>query len=61
MSCEHDFKHIETLYRYEYRPYGDSLYMRTDRFFCTMCLEQRDVEKKEMSREIPSWYKKEVR
>lgn len=30
---------------------------RVDRYFCRKCLEQKDVQKTEYSRECPEWYK----
>jgi len=57
MSCEHDFKHIETLYKTNYKRYGDTQYERVDRFFCSKCLESAEARKVEYSRTIPSWYK----
>lgn len=59
MSCEHNFRHIETSYHYNYRPYGNTTYVRVDRFYCSKCLESKEVIKKSDSRETPEWFKRE--
>lgn len=59
MSCEHDFRHLETLYGYKYREYGNTTYTRTDRFYCCRCLENKEVVKEEDSRETPDWFRRE--
>ncbi len=58
MSCEHDFRHIDTSYIGKYREFGNTTYTRVDRFYCSKCLENKEVVKEENSREMPEWFKR---
>lgn len=52
---EHKFIFIESIKRRERAGHND-LFRKIDRFFCERCLETREVEKHEYSRDIPDWY-----
>ena len=58
MSCEHDFRHIGTSYICKYREFGNTTYTRVDRFYCSKCLENKEVVKEEYSRETPDWFRR---
>jgi hypothetical protein len=57
-ECEHRYEHLDTS---RWHDSGGAVYqiqwVRTDRFFCTRCLDIREVRKEEWSREKPDWYK----
>lgn len=55
MSCEHKFVHFDTLKSKENSTYQIG-WKRIDRFFCEKCLEYKDKEQKEWSRDRPEWY-----
>lgn len=54
-ECDHKWVHLETIKRIGSGSY-QSEYIKTDRFFCEKCLEQKDIRKEEWSRDKPDWY-----
>lgn len=54
-TCEHKFVHFETFKSRESGIYQTG-WKRVDRFFCEKCLEYKDVEQMEWSRDKPIWY-----
>jgi len=54
---EHEFLHIETIYKKNWPGTGMYQYIRIDRFYCRTCLETREVVKSECSRSEPDWWK----
>lgn len=60
MSCEHDFRHLDTIYKTKHISYTYSnTYTRLDRFYCSRCLEIKEVVKEEDLRSEPDWFDKE--
>ena len=55
--CEHHFTYIGSHKRVVDNGAYQMLWRRVERFYCTRCLEQRDIVKEEWSREAPDWYK----
>ena len=51
----HEFKHIETIYKYAQERFSAS-YLRIDRFYCCKCLMEREISKFEEGSSCPDWY-----
>ena len=56
-ECEHRWVFMETICRSDSGGGYNICYTRLDLFYCDKCLEQKEVKKKEYSREKPDWYK----
>ena len=55
MKCEHNFQYMGSSKRKNTSGY--SIYFKKiDYFYCTKCLEQKEIEMSEYSREVPDWY-----
>lgn len=55
MKCEHIYIFLESTKDIESTGY-QSLWKKTDRFYCQKCLEYKDKSREEYSRDRPSWY-----
>lgn len=55
--CEHRWVFIESHYKADSSGGYNICYSRLDRFYCEKCLEQKEVTKREHSREKPEWFK----
>lgn len=55
-SCEHQWVFIESHYKSESGSY-QIFWKRLDRFYCSKCLEEREVRKQECNRDTPDWWK----
>jgi len=53
--CEHKWVLLEVIRKTGWGSYNTE-YIRIDRFYCEKCLEQKNVEKRGYSREVPEWY-----
>ena len=56
-DCEHQYAHIETKKWCDSSGGYNLHWCRTERFFCTRCLDIREVKQDEWSREAPDWYR----
>lgn len=55
-ECKHQFEHLDTQYLYYSRTFGNSIYKRIDRFYCTKCCEQKEVVKEKCTNYQPEWF-----
>lgn len=55
-ECEHDYRHIETIYGQRNEGHYNILFIRIDRYACRRCLEDREKEKSESARTAPDWW-----
>lgn len=56
-GCVHSFVHLSTAYWVGNGGGYSTQYHRLDMFFCSKCLEQKEVKREEWSRETPDWYR----
>ena len=54
-KCEHKFVFLETIKFQEKSTYQIG-WNRIDKYFCEKCLEYKDKQIKEWSRDKPEWY-----
>lgn len=55
-NCEHNFQYMGSSKISNSSGYN-IIYKKIDYFYCTKCLEQKEVRKEEYSRDIPEWYR----
>jgi len=53
---EHDYKIINTNYRYELVGYRNYTFYRTISYFCSRCLDEKEVIKQESGENKPLWF-----
>jgi len=54
--CEHNYQFLRTAKFTDNRGNYNTHFFRVDTFFCTKCLEQKELKKDEYSRDTPAWY-----
>ena len=58
-KCKHSYLHLGTIYFVE-RMHNCFYWHRVDRFYCSKCLDIREIEKEEMTYgSRPKWYNKD--
>jgi len=56
-QCKHYYIHIDTSYvQYSSRGVYNSTWKRIDRYYCSICLEEKEVVKMETERSQPDWF-----
>jgi len=56
-QCEHKFEFLRTAKWTDYSGSFNTGFFRIDTFYCTKCLEQKEVKKSELVRDTPDWYR----
>lgn len=56
-ECKHQYEHLETSRWHDSSGGYQIQWVLIQRFFCTRCLDIREVRREEWSREKPDWYK----
>ena len=58
-KCQHEFVFLRSAKWAETSGGYNDEYFRLDTFFCSKCLEQKEVKKSECCRATPDWYRGE--
>ena len=53
--CGHHWQYRDTAKRQEYQGFHTA-YFRTDFYYCTKCLENKEIKQQKQSRDMPDWY-----
>jgi hypothetical protein len=56
-KCEHQFEFLRTAKWIDNNGGYNSCFCRVDTFFCSKCLEQKEVKKEDWKRDTPDWYR----
>ena len=55
-ECNHNYQHLDTT-KYTTDAGYNTTFVRVDRYYCTKCLDQKQLKREATTRETPEWYR----